>query len=268
MIHHLVCASMRPVFGLHLVSRALLVERTDGLLLVDSGLGLADLADRGRLGRAWRTTLRPVLDPAGTAVGRIRELGLDPADVTDVVLTHLDLDTAGAVADLPGARVHLLATELAGAREPRGKEFGRYLPEQWTDARFVEHPTPTPGTDDWLGLPSVATVDADVRLVPLPGHSRGHAGVAVRDGDGWLLHLGDACFSLGELTAPPAKVRRQRLLARVLAHDDAARRTTLERLRTLVAEHGNELELICGHDPATWPRGTPAPGPAALSAGG
>jgi len=32
----------------------------------------------------------------------------------------------------------------------------------------------------------------DVLLIPLPGHSRGHCGVAVKTGEGWLLHCGDA----------------------------------------------------------------------------
>jgi hypothetical protein len=29
-------------------------------------------------------------------------------------------------------------------------------------------------------------------LVPLFGHTRGHCGVAIRNGSGWLFHVGDA----------------------------------------------------------------------------
>jgi glyoxylase-like metal-dependent hydrolase (beta-lactamase superfamily II) len=35
--------------------------------------------------------------------------------------------------------------------------------------------------------------------VPLAGHTRGHAGVAVRTGDRWLPHAGDAYFSHTQL---------------------------------------------------------------------
>ena len=41
--------------------------------------------------------------------------------------------------------------------------------------------------DDWFGFESVRVlpgVDPEILLIPLPGHSRGHSAVAVRDGEG------------------------------------------------------------------------------------
>ncbi len=246
MIRHLNCASFRPPLLGGLVNHVLLVERPGGLLLVDSGLGTADLERPHRLGRAWRALTQPHLSLAETALAQVTALGYDAADVTDIVLTHLDLDHAGGVDDFPGARVHLHAVELEAARDPRGMEHGRYLPAQWADADLVPH---TAGSDDWHGFASVAAVADDVLLVPLPGHSRGHAMVAVRDGDGWLLHAGDAYLRRGDLTDPPSAPRAVRLAQRLLAQDDDVRLAHLARLRELVAADYPGVRVFSAHDP-------------------
>ena len=248
-IHHLNCATFRPVFGFHVVAHCLLVERPDGLLLVDSGLGTTDLSESARLGRAWRSTMRPGLDPDETALAQVRALGYDADDVTDIALTHLDLDHAGGVSDFPGARVHVYDTELEAARNPQGMEHGRYLPIQWQDATFETHHVPN-GGETWFGFESVTVLANDVLMVPLHGHSRGHAGVAVRDGERWVLHAGDAYFSAGESATPPRCPRRLRALQRILAHDNDRRVANADRLRSLVADHGDEVTVFCAHDRA------------------
>src|SRR5438876_200238 len=63
-----------------------------------------------------------------------------------------------------------------------------------------------PAGESWFGFSAVRAVgddDGDVLLVPMPGHTRGHACVAVRDGarGRWLLHAGDAYFHHDELHA-------------------------------------------------------------------
>lgn len=256
MIHHLNCATFRPWFGGRFVAHCLLVERPGGLLLVDSGLGTADLEHSARLGRAWKGAMRPALDPQETAVEQIRALGLDPADVTDLVLTHLDLDHAGGIADFPRARTHVFEAELNAAQNPRGMEHGRYLREQWDDATWAAHPV---GGDDWFGFGATHPVGGDdVVLIPLHGHSRGHAGVAVRGADGgWILHAGDAFFHHSEATATPSAPRRLRVLQKILAADDAQRVANQERLRDLVADHGSEVTVINAHDADLFDRFVP-----------
>ena len=59
MIHHLNCASFRPLLGAPMVAHCLLVERPEGLLLVDTGFGTGDLADPKRLGQPFRALVRP-----------------------------------------------------------------------------------------------------------------------------------------------------------------------------------------------------------------
>src|SRR5207245_5655496 len=45
--------------------------------------------------------------------------------------------------------------------------------------------------------------EPDILMIPLPGHTLGHCGIAVRAKDKWLLHAGDAYFFHGQLLAKP-----------------------------------------------------------------
>src|SRR5207244_12920276 len=89
---------------------------------------------------------------------------------------------------------------------------------------------------------------------PLPGHTLGHTGVAVKQADGWLLHCGDAYFHHGEVQTPahcPPALRAFQALNQV---EGAARRENRERLRELAQGHADDIELICSHDPSTLER--------------
>ena len=249
MIHHLNCATFRPLIGASMVAHCLLVERPEGLLLVDTGFGTGDLADPKRLGQPFRALTRPALDPAEPAVARIRALGLDPADVTDIALTHLDLDHVGGIGDFPQARIHVHEAELDAALDPPTlPEKSRYVAAQWAHGpQWVRHEE---AGDDWLGFSSVTAVGDDVVLVPLFGHSRGHSGVAVRRPDGgWLLHAGDAYFFAGEKETPRTCPSTLRVFQTVLAQDNKQRHANQERLRELVAARGDDLTVFCAHDP-------------------
>ena len=75
-IHHLNCATMRPPLAPQMVAHVLLLERPDGLVLVDTGLGTTDVERRHRrLGRGFMAAVRPVLDNRETAVEQVRALG-------------------------------------------------------------------------------------------------------------------------------------------------------------------------------------------------
>lgn len=249
-VHHLNCASFAPRLVGPMVTHVLLVERPDGLLLVDSGFGTQDIADSARLGRAFRTIMRPMLRPAETALAQVEALGLRADDVTDIVLTHMDIDHVGGVSDFPAATVHVLDTELAAAEDPRGMEHGRYLRAQWDEAHVQTHPST--GGDDWFGFSSVTVLGDDVLMIPLPGHSRGHTLVAVRDpahADGWLVHAGDSYFHRGDLTDPVTSPRILRVTQKVLAQDDELRRANQQRLRELVLADHPGVTVFSAHDP-------------------
>ena len=257
-VHHLNCATMRPPAGRtrlmpdRLVAHCLLVEGATGLTLVDTGIGTGDVADPRRLGAPFVATVGAVLDLDETALMQVRALGHDPADVRDVVVTHLDLDHAGGLGDFPQARVHVHADELAAARARRHpKEKGRYLHAQWAHRpHWVEHRAEhRTGGEEWFGFEAVRAVDEDVLLVPLRGHTRGHSAVAVRrPSGGWFLHAGDAYFFHGEKERPPSCPSGLRAFQNLVQMDKRARLANAERLRSLHTDHGDEVTLFSAHD--------------------
>jgi glyoxylase-like metal-dependent hydrolase (beta-lactamase superfamily II) len=88
-------------------------------------------------------------------------------------------------------------------------------------------------------------------MVPLHGHSRGHAAIAVDSDDGWLLHCGDAYFFHGEMDpSRPHCPIGLRAFQRSAAIDDQKRRWNQRRLRALVREHAHEVKVFSAHDPA------------------
>jgi glyoxylase-like metal-dependent hydrolase (beta-lactamase superfamily II) len=248
-----------------LACHVLLVESGDGLVLIDTGFGTDDVRQPRQLAREFRAMTRPQLALAETAVSQVRALGFDPADVREIVLTHLDIDHAGGLPDFPHARVHLWKPEYDAMLRPPLRERQRYRigsPHWQHGPRWETHEV---DGDEWLGFESVRVLpgtEPEVLLIPLPGHSLGHTGVAVRRPSGWLLHCGDAYFFRDEVSTPPHCPVGLRAFQTLVQADGARRRQNQERLRELALRHGGEVELICSHDPVLMDRaaGSTSPG--------
>jgi glyoxylase-like metal-dependent hydrolase (beta-lactamase superfamily II) len=234
-----------------IVAHCLLIEAGDELVLVDTGYGLGDCRDpKARLTLFFREGVRPELIEGETAIRQVEALGHDPEDVRHIVVTHLDADHAGGISDFPDAQVHLFETELAAALERSTlKEKERYRPLQWgDDPNWVSYGA---GGDDWFGFESIRVIpglDAEIALIPLTGHTRGHSGVAINSPGGWLLHCGDAFFFEGEIETPRRCPPGFRLFQRINDQDSQARHHNQDRLRELQRTHGDEVTLFCSHD--------------------
>jgi glyoxylase-like metal-dependent hydrolase (beta-lactamase superfamily II) len=263
-VHHLNCGTLRPFGGglvdgragllrkATMVCHCLLVETADGLVLVDSGLGVDDVTNPdGSLPKFFQRLTHPEFDVEETAVRQVVRLGYQPADVRHVVLTHLDLDHAGGLRDFPHAKVHVHAAEhRAALARATPTDRRRFRPAQWSHG--PDWQTYETAGERWFGFEAVRELKglpADILMVPLAGHTLGHTGVAVRTGSTWLLHCGDAYFFHGEPRSADECPRGLRLFQRLVETDRAARLSNQDRLRTLVAEHGDEVETISAHDP-------------------
>ena len=258
-VMYLNCGIMRPRGAGIIVPRlarvpclCLLMECGNMLVLVDAGLGKGDIEEPSRLG-ASNAVLNAQRDILHTAAGQVKARGFEPEQVTDIICTHLDRDHAGGISDFPEARVHVMADELSAALHPScHRERERYR-----RCHFAHHPRwvahQRTGADVWLGLERLGGIPGlppGVSLVPLPGHTRGHCGVAVETGEGWLLHCGDA-FYVGEELEGNSKVPAGVRAFRRLAHMD--HRQALLQLFSLsraLEEGAGALKLICSHDSA------------------
>lgn len=263
-VHHLNCGSlcMRGARLMHgeggwfgqaqLACHCLLIETDDGLVLVDTGIGYKDLISPVFPDSyiSHRTLgLQP--DPEMCAISQIRAMGYLPSEVRHIIVTHLDPDHAGGMMDFPNAQVHLLGKELDAALDPMTWwEKSRYAPYQWKHKpNWVRHRT---NGERWWGFDSVQVLSSalyDILLIPLPGHSRGHTGVAVSTRDGWLLHCGDAYFDRREVSPTPAAVPLGIQAIQTMNEICRAERiANQKRLRQLQQMHGAEVRLICSHD--------------------
>ena len=249
MIHHLNCASMHPyVPAIDSIVNCLLIESDDGYLLVDTGFGRQDYLSPSPLVRAFTALLRTPRDLNETASEQVKGLGVDPEDVHHIVLTHMHLDHAGGLPDFPWAQVHVHRSEHEmGMR--RSLPFGPfYRPEHWAhQPHWVLYDDPR---SSWYGFEAIELlpgIKPRILLLPLPGHSPGHCGVAIELDHGWLLHCGDATYPFYRMDDP-----RQPFgdppgwLVRWLLGPHTPK------LKALHEQWGDEIELICGHDPASF----------------
>lgn len=252
-VHHLNCGTMRPIRTTEgLVCHVLLVETPGGLTLVDTGLGTKDAADpSGRFGGA-RFYVRPTFDETEAAVNQVTRLGFSPSDVRHVILTHFDADHTGGLADFPWATVHLTSAENYAALHPKGLvERGRYPPSQRAHGpALVEH---TPGQGEtwrgFAGAKELTMIAPGIVLIHLPGHSRGHAAVAVDAGDRWILHVGDAFYHHGQVDGTGHVPKALTLMERFIAHDWRQVQTNHRRLADLWAAADPDVLLVNAHCP-------------------
>ncbi|SRR5690554_2019768 len=263
-IHHLNCGTMCPWGGRtmdgvskglrgRLVCHCLLIE-TDrhGLILVDTGLGLQDVErPYPRLSRLYVDMLGIQLAREETAAVQIRKLGFAPEDVRHIVLTHLDFDHAGGIEDFPNATVHVTKAEYDTARHREGfVGQRRYRPLQWDEvSRWQRYQTVG---EPWFGFEAVRDLEGlppEILLIPLPGHTWGHAGVAIDTGERWLLHAGDAYFYRDEVRTPtPRCTPGLRAYQSLMEVDRKARLRNQQRLRSLSMSPEANVDIFCAHD--------------------
>ncbi|MBV8506773.1 MAG: MBL fold metallo-hydrolase [Alphaproteobacteria bacterium] len=262
-IHHLSCGTMCPFGGrlwdgrtpvlgaAEIVCHCLLIETEIGVVLVDTGFGMRDVAQPRRVSPFFRITNRVRLRESDTALRQVEDLGFTAADVRHIVLTHLDFDHAGGIEDFPDAMVHVFAAELDAARLQNGwLDRQRYRPPQWD--RNVNWQRYTPEGERWFGFSCVRELvgmPPEILMVPLAGHTLGHCGVAVRGEEGWLLHAGDAYFFRDEMALDGYSCTPMlRGYQRLMAADNETRLVNQTRLRDLKRAHGREIRLFCAHD--------------------
>ncbi len=221
--------------------RCWLVETASGLVLVDSGIGLIDIAvPWRRLGLRWLALFETPKDPEATAAHQVRKLGFTPSDVRHVILTHAHSEHTGGLSDFPDALVHLNAQAIDVIKSKRSDSW-RYRPQHWAHQPHWEpwHD----GNVSWFdmrGVQRIVGLPDSILVVPLPGHDLGHAGVAVRTNRGWWLHAGDA----------RSPVQPHRALPDLLGLSSDASlfgaSFTRRRLKTLAEHHG--VRIVGSHD--------------------
>jgi len=265
-VHHLNCGTIRMFGGVAMlgtgglftrargVTHCVLVDTGDGLLLIDSGWGSRDCTAPSLFMRAVIPVSGFGRDLESTAIRQVERLGYAPEEVKHIVLTHFHFDHAGGLPDFSWAKVHIFQDEYEAVTQPRDMyERFPYRREHWAHGPdWVVHSL---SGDSWFGLdctPPVDVGETQFCLVPLPGHTRGHCGVALRLPDGWLLHCGDAYIYHGNVDPKHPRHPPYHRLFRPFFNVNRAMRSIGAhgpRLRHVLRAHGDEVTLTCTHDP-------------------
>jgi N-acyl homoserine lactone hydrolase len=207
-------------------------------LLVDTGadprIGGPDFMACDPASRVfYARNMRFVAEPADTIERRLPALGFPPAGIETIVITHFHGDHPGRLAAFPGVPV------LTGPGN-WPTHIGMVpctLPEGFAPqlAHFDDGPFGVfARSQRLLGRD-------DVRLIPLPGHTPGHVGVLVRDGERFWLIAGDATFNRAETDG---------LHVCGVSEDVEAARETQRLIQRQLATH--DTALLPAHDPAVF----------------
>lgn len=219
---------------------AFVIEHPDALVVVDAGetarIAEPDYArcDAGT-GMFYRRNLRFAVTPEQEVGAQMAAIGLDPARVSDVVMTHLHSDHMGGMGAFTGARFHIAEAALHGhtgalmCRIPAGLDLRA--------TRLEERPKGV------FGVSAPVTQDGAISIIPTPGHASGHQSVIIEDEGRSLCIAGDAAFSLGQIQSGE--------MAGIVEQVSEARRT-LGLLRRQYAEFGTVM--LPTHDPGNRER--------------
>ena len=123
----------------------------------------------------------------------LREAGLGPNDITDVFFTHLHPDHVAGAIDAEGSAVFKNASFKV-----IDSEYNFWTSDSFTDAEV--------NGNDWAGLAQAAlnaykdkieTISFGKDIIPgvtsvsIPGHTPGHSGFRVDEGNETLIQMGD-----------------------------------------------------------------------------
>lgn len=241
-IYHLNCVKIVSPINDNVCGHCLLIKEKTKLILIDTGVGLLDThKPLERIGQKLIDIVGYRFDENQTAVKQIENLGFAPEKVTDCIISHLDNDHIGGLADFPKATVHVGIEEL----ENFNSENPRYLKTPLS--HNVIFKTYKKSDYNWFGFEArkiIANVETEIFLVPLFGHTLGHCGVAVKNNNKWLFYVADAYYMKVELTDDTHLVNE---LAKIRADDNDLRLSSLNKIKNLKKEHP-EIEIYSYHD--------------------
>lgn len=142
------------------------------------------------------------IDPAHWVKPALRDAGVEPDTISDVVLTHLHFDHAGGLTRLDGEHVattfpkataHVQRAELRDARA----NFG-IMTESYRD----ENLTPLDDAQAWNELDGECEIVPGIHAMLTPGHTRGHQSIVIAGADRTLVYTGDVMPTAAHVGAP------------------------------------------------------------------
>ena len=208
---------------------AYLIDTRAGWVLLDTGINPgycndAVLREREFLRHGWSP---PVVRPDHALETQMAVVGVTPAEIAHVVLSHLHFDHGDRPERFVNARVSIQRREHAWAFGPTPGPG--YIPDNYADARVDWDLR----DGDWDLMPGISLLDTR-------GHTEGHQSALITLPSGKRILLP---FDVGDF----AENFAERILPGQ-ACDDVAAGAAIDRLNGLCARE--DVEMLLFHDPA------------------
>ncbi len=197
--HHIRSGAPRRRVRCHALV-ALYHHPTEGWILFDTGYAPRFLEVTRRFPQSLYRRVLPVEIPSESSVVRqLPGLGLQVSDIRHVIVSHFHGDHVAGLLDFPEATIVCARSAYEHLRGRRGVRAlaKAYLPD------LV--PADLPQRADWIAdfpddhLPGIGATrdlfgDGLLRIVSLPGHSRGQIGAVVRVEESTFFLVADGCW--------------------------------------------------------------------------
>ncbi len=197
------------------------VTHRDGVFLFDTGMGGGN-AEVEELFSPERYPLAEALAAHG----------IDLADVTAAANCHLHIDHGGQNGLLPGRPIFVQRAEWAMVHEPD------YTIAEWVDVPGLAYEV----------LDGETEVAPGIRVVPTPGHTRGHQSLVVESSAGAIVVAGQAVLTAAEWRGSTSEQETG-----VPKEGEDLREPYLASVARLRALDPVRVHFV--HDPAVWEAG-------------
>ncbi|MCR5372135.1 MAG: N-acyl homoserine lactonase family protein [Solobacterium sp.] len=169
------------------------VEGGGRKIMVDTGMSSTEIADKYHHPGSVQNEGQKVTD-------QLASIGVDPAEITDIIFTHLHWDHVYYLSAFPNAKLYVQRKEYEYAKNPIPLYYKSY-----EDPRLTIEPRIHPQWEgrEFVLLDGEAEVFDGISVYPTPGHSVGHQNVVVHTRNGDYHLAGDLIFTLDNLKSVP-----------------------------------------------------------------
>jgi glyoxylase-like metal-dependent hydrolase (beta-lactamase superfamily II) len=234
---------------------ALLGHPQHGWLLWDAGYAPHMLTATAHFPYSLYRLATPLrLRPELAVAAQLPRLGLSPADMRTIVLSHFHADHLAGLRDFPTSRFVALRAAYASVAGLRGLPALRrafvpgLLPRDFR-ARLTLLDALTGLELPALGHTHDLYGDGSIRLVALPGHARGQLGLLAATTQGPILFAADSCWLARSIRENRAPSR----IGGLIADDFTAQAATIAALHAF-AQARPDVLIIPSHCPETFAR--------------
>ncbi|MEL4025870.1 YtnP family quorum-quenching lactonase [Lysinibacillus endophyticus] len=212
---------------IELACEPILIQYEGKNYLIDSGVGFNKLTEKQL--RNYGVT------EESTVFESLKKLGLTPADIDIVLMTHLHFDHAGGltywegdtlVPSFPNAKIYTTEVEWNEMRNPNIRSRNTYWKENWEP---IQHQVET-FTDS-------ITIAPGIEMIHTGGHSDGHAIIKLTQNGEIMIHMADIM----------ATHAHQNPLW-VMAYDDYPMTSVFAKEKIMKEALANDYKFIFYHD--------------------